>query len=75
MLKKALFHPSFPTRAETRSFPIFVLIRPDASTYVHCTTQRPNSLRPCSEGGASQRAWGGRVKWRTFLSILISCET
>jgi hypothetical protein len=75
MLKKVLFHPSFPKRAETRSFPIFVLI---LRTLQHTSTVRLSVRTPCglARKGARLNALGeGRVKWRTFLSILISCET
>src|SRR6478672_3056886 len=59
MLKKLLFHPPGPKRAETRSFPGFVLGSSQSSTYPTRVRLRLFSrLRPCSGRGASWRAWG-----------------
>jgi hypothetical protein len=54
-LKKALLHPPYPRRAETRLFPVFVLASLRGSTYY-----RGCGFRPI--------AWCGRARERHVLA-------
>ena len=58
MLKKSLFSPARPRRAETRLFPCIVLASFRPSTYPRGYASDLHSLRPC---------------WTNFLSILRGC--
>jgi hypothetical protein len=69
-LKRSVFTPAQPLRAETRSSRALFSVRHNPQRTPEGTPPVLHSLRPCLGQGASRRARVGRVISLAFLSIL-----